>query len=354
MRVGIQAGTLFLDLKEGGDRVDELMTFASRQNPKRGFLFVSKVLGKHIPVKPSTMRSIYRELASQVPNYGGCFVVGLAETATGLGAGLADELAKELPALDVFYQHTTRHHLEHKLWFEIQESHSHAVGHLMYEPSEMVLSKLKQMQHLILVDDEMTTGKTLQQLADALVHKCDGFKKITIVTLANWISKEDEECFFRLNRDVNFIQLVKGHYRFDKDVDFTPELPAQVDNELDLSPSRDDLGRIAIKMPVSVSSEMLQANRTEAGRRLVVGTGEHLYQPFLIAEQLEKQGIDVLFQSTTRSPILMGDGIRRKMVLPKEDKLNYIYNLPKDRVLDVCVEADAPCALMTGQWSEAL
>ncbi len=32
--------------------IDELLTVAQRRNPKRPFLFVSKVLGRHIPVRP--------------------------------------------------------------------------------------------------------------------------------------------------------------------------------------------------------------------------------------------------------------------------------------------------------------
>lgn len=37
-------------------KLDDLLSFAERINPKRAFLFVSKVLGKHIPVAPSVMQ----------------------------------------------------------------------------------------------------------------------------------------------------------------------------------------------------------------------------------------------------------------------------------------------------------
>ena len=53
MAVELEGGTLRLRLPEQQrTRLTELCGFASRQNPKRAFLFVSKVLGKHIPVKP--------------------------------------------------------------------------------------------------------------------------------------------------------------------------------------------------------------------------------------------------------------------------------------------------------------
>ena len=44
----------------------ELIGFASRENNKRGFLFVSKVLGKHIACKPSSMENIHKSLAEML------------------------------------------------------------------------------------------------------------------------------------------------------------------------------------------------------------------------------------------------------------------------------------------------
>lgn len=46
--------------------LDDLLGFAERINPKRAFLFVSKVLGRHIPVAPSTMRRAFSDLASLI------------------------------------------------------------------------------------------------------------------------------------------------------------------------------------------------------------------------------------------------------------------------------------------------
>ena len=36
--------------------LEDLLDFAQRINPKRAFLFFSKVLGRHVPVAPSVMR----------------------------------------------------------------------------------------------------------------------------------------------------------------------------------------------------------------------------------------------------------------------------------------------------------
>ncbi len=40
--------------------LERLLGFAARANPKRPFLFVSRVLGRHVPVRPSQMRASYR------------------------------------------------------------------------------------------------------------------------------------------------------------------------------------------------------------------------------------------------------------------------------------------------------
>ncbi len=47
--IAIRAGDLLIETHREDMPLEALLDFASRQNPKRGFLFVSKVLGRHIP-----------------------------------------------------------------------------------------------------------------------------------------------------------------------------------------------------------------------------------------------------------------------------------------------------------------
>lgn len=347
----IQAGTLSLTLsKQDQSRLLQLVDFASRENQKRGFLFVSKVLGKHIPVRPSAMRAIYNELADRLPLTADAFVVGMAETATGLGAGVADSLARAHAAdgLNVFYQHTTRHILPHEEWFRLSESHSHAVDHLVYRPDSQLLPHITACRHLILIDDEITTGKTLLQLAQGFLQQLPGIEKITIISLLSWLDDSARLAFDQLPVPVTFLQLVKGLCQFTPDDRFQSRLPDQVDRGVCTLPSLEQSGRLGLRMPVSLSaSEQAQRDQLLAeGRQVtIVGTGEYLYQPFLIAEELEQQGMDVLFQSTTRSPIIKGDAIERKVVFPvHDDKQHYIYNLPRDRQFTVICETEALAA----------
>src|SRR6056297_3893710 len=87
----LQAGAL--TLTTGPAPGPELFRIAERINPKRAFLFVSTVLGRHIPVDPVAHRAALRRLSEGVSAHllqGPVFVMGFAETAVGIGAGVFD------------------------------------------------------------------------------------------------------------------------------------------------------------------------------------------------------------------------------------------------------------------------
>lgn len=64
----------------------QLFDFAARQNSKRGFLFMSKVLGKHFPSKPKLMRRVHETLSSLINTSitQPIVFIAMAETAVGL------------------------------------------------------------------------------------------------------------------------------------------------------------------------------------------------------------------------------------------------------------------------------
>ncbi len=69
---------------------DAMAGLALRENPRRAHLVVSRVLGKHIPVRPGILVSTGALLGAQVTGaLAGVreapVVVGYCETATGLG-----------------------------------------------------------------------------------------------------------------------------------------------------------------------------------------------------------------------------------------------------------------------------
>src|SRR5947209_19859747 len=64
--IPLQSGTLHLRVERAAFALDELCGFASRRSRKRGFVFVSKVLGKHYPVRPRVMEDVYHRLAAKI------------------------------------------------------------------------------------------------------------------------------------------------------------------------------------------------------------------------------------------------------------------------------------------------
>lgn len=114
--------------------LEDLLGFAQRINPKRAFLFVSKVLGRHIPVAPSTMRNAFTDLANLVPSDlpKPILVIGMAETAVGLSAGVHQALQTRYP--NALLLNSTRHtqHSDNNsetLLTTFNEDHSHASQH---------------------------------------------------------------------------------------------------------------------------------------------------------------------------------------------------------------------------------
>ncbi|MCP5425212.1 MAG: phosphoribosyltransferase domain-containing protein [Gammaproteobacteria bacterium] len=346
MNYGVQlrAGTLRITTRREDLPLATLLDFASRQNPRRGYLFVSKVLGKHIPCRPSVMRDVYRRLAEPLIGLPSpIVVVGMAETATGLGAGLAHSLSCATHGSDVLYLHTTRHHLDSPIWLSFDENHSHAPDHLVYAPQGEKAQLFEQARSLILVDDEISTGRTLSLLTAGLTKHLPRLAQLRWSSIVNWLDLDKrQDLTRRIAWDLDFVSLLEGEFEFQADPAFRPQLPARLAAIQPSRYARDDTGRLGLIMPYEADSP--PADFMPESPLVIVGTGEFSFFPFRLAEDLEQQGHDVLFQSTTRSPILEGEAIRRKLMFTDEHHegiINYLYNLPQDRQVLVAYEHPA-------------
>ncbi|MBQ0832401.1 phosphoribosyltransferase domain-containing protein [Marinobacter sp.] len=348
----IQAGRLTIALTENGHRLDELIAFASRLNPRRGYLFVSRVLGKHIPVRPSKMDEIHAELANAINLHGdSAYVVGMAETAVGLGAGVARHLGR-LHEYSVF-QHTTRF-LVPNPWLRIQEAHSHAdTMHMAHLQGDAGLA-VQTTEDLVLVDDEISTGRTLAQLAHALVAQPElsRIRRLHIVSLVSWLDDEARAQLLALlpqHIEVEFVQLMAGTFTFTAAQAYQAVLPDNVDTNFcdALTAQRDrETGPLPVELhglygtvfgihenlpPGELLSRPFNTNMPH----VVYGMGEFLDPPFRIALALETAGMDVLFQSSTRSPIALGDAMVNRLTHPApgdSSKTHFLYNPPLQRV----------------------
>ncbi|MBT2774989.1 phosphoribosyltransferase domain-containing protein [Halomonas sp. ISL-60] len=344
----IQAGRLTLTLTENGHRLDELIAFASRLNPRRGYLFVSRVLGKHIPVRPSKMDAIHAELAQAIQLRGNtAYVVGMAETAVGLGAGVARHLGK-------LHEHSVFHHTTRFLvldpWLRIREAHSHADTMHMARLEGDALQAVKTTEDLVLVDDEISTGRTLAQLAHALMGQPElsRVKRLHIVSIVSWLDEAARAELLSLlpsNIEINFVQLMAGTFSFAADPEYQATLPDNVDVDFcdalsaqsaPLPLERQGLyGLLLGSYEALLEDEFLSRNLQVNKPHVVYGMGEFLDTPFRVALALERSGMDVLFQSSTRSPIALGDEVANRLEHPApgdSNKTHFLYNAPLERV----------------------
>lgn len=357
--VEFAAGLLTLTVKHSAWPADELCAFATRINPRRAFLIVSKVLGRHLPARPAAMRATFRDLAARIPSDlpGPVLVIGLAETAICLGQGVHEELLRLRD--DAVFLHSTRQQLEHELLCRFEEPHSHASAHLIYRPDPRRID-LHAIRSLVLVDDEISTGATLGNLAHALVGALPGIEAITIATLTDWSHGTD--WLQRMPRPSVCVSLLSGSLQWDAHAD-TPPPDLRFDAAapaLGQMAQHHNFGRLGRTDVARECDKLLEVIPIPTNRRIgIIGTGEFTYPPFRLAEALEAHGHDVLVQSTTRSPILPGGPITSRHRFTDNYRTgvpNFLYNAEDldRRALIICHETppnsiDPTLAAIAGQ-----
>ncbi|AOZ88395.1 hypothetical protein BK049_06595 [Bacillus xiamenensis] len=398
-----------LDLKEGALQLEKehLFEMAARVNKKRAFLFVSKVLGKHLPVHPlkpllvsGLLAMVYaKEQTGQTPPHQDHLVkalktedhamlteaytalkkeklmtgkqpivIGFAETATALGHGVYDVID------GASYIHTTREQLldlDPVLVFE--EEHSHATDQLCYADEALLLTD----RPVVLVDDEVTTGRTNMNIIRDL-HAKYPRQSYTLLSILDWRTPAHEEAMLQLQEELGIqitsLSLLKGQMVFrGKTLDepsYSYEITAQEKrpalsfhslqsffqhvpyslsyavNSAGHSSYIHETGRFGLS---AVDTAAIDQAAAEAGLKLrqerkgkqtlCLGTGELMYVPMRLAAHM---GEGVLFHSTTRSPIhpveKEGYAVQNGFAFmsPEDSRIqHYVYNIPKDQYDDV-------------------
>ncbi|MGF1686522.1 phosphoribosyltransferase family protein [Photobacterium japonica] len=350
----LSTGTIRMEIVKGKWQATDLFDFAERKNPKRSFLFVSKILGKHIPVSPKKMRATYQYLAQEIPKdiSSPILFIGMAETAVGLAGGVFEEAQKQHP--DSVLLTTTRHPVEGELLCEFKEEHSHATDHIIYcPPNETKDAFFNKYKTLVLIDDEATTGRTFNNLISSLLHAgLRGITQIITITLTDWsgerlstLRRSTPRVSTQQEIPIASVALMKGQWEWQPNplapLPDMPNVNVTAKGAAMLS-SRQDWGRLG--MTHYNGKGWVDRYHAHTGERiLVLGTGEFLYPPFLMAEYLEQQGADVVFSSTTRSPIAEGLAIQSRLAFTDNYGLNipnFCYNVAHqsfDRII-VCVE----------------
>ncbi len=359
--VELPTGILQVEVEDSDLSLDSLCDFAARQNPKRGFLFVSKRLGKHIPTKPSDMRDCYKRLADKIsPDLVGPVVfIGMAETATALGHGVYEEYVKRTQRTDTVFVHTTRFELNREKALVFIEEHSHAVHHNLYYPADDHARALfKSARSLVLIDDEASTGKTFVNLAKAFRMKVASLlSDLVTVVITDWrgrllTEQRHASLFDEHGIRTKSVSLLSGQYSFAPHPDL---INLRVANSSGTGKFKDHIlknnyGRLGLVDPMNLHDfvKPLAIELAVGERCLVLGLGEFSYLPFLVAERLEHRYPEayVAVQSTTRSPIKLGGAVLKSLAFIdhcQEGIANFLHNSSKEdfeRVL-ICTETPA-------------
>lgn len=357
LSIQLETGILHVDIKPGRVPIRRLLGFASRIGSKRKFLLVSKMLGKHYPVSPLLMSWSYRALARAVLSCGvghGSLWIGMAETATGLGYGVFEAAIRE-GAQDCLFMQTTRYYLEGVPRLEFDEAHSHATDFFLYYPTKQQESKLfSGAETLVLIDDEISTGRTFLRLIQAYQTVNPGLRQVFIASLVNFANAEDREKLeVQAGVRVEWIALREGSLYFEDSVD-DPVAPIAV-NAIGNGRCKKHLlawpGRLGIQTPVKLAEIDISALQNLLGSTpdsrplLVLGSGECNAPAFLLGRELERRGYRVKVQSTTRSPILQGNDIASVCRFKdnyEDDIDNFIYNLNPDAYQTIILCHETP------------
>ncbi|AZI44154.1 hypothetical protein EHF33_14720 [Deinococcus psychrotolerans] len=338
-QVTLPSGTLSLEVEQAGWPLNELLRYAVRRNPKRGFLFVSRVLGKHLPVRPALARRSWAALATQLPPLTRPHFIGLAETATALGEGVAREWMLQHPDVPASFQHTTRYRISVPLLLRFDEPHSHAPAHLLYDPGKLARSA----RELVLVDDELSTGTTLQNLAAEWRHLHPHLERVVLVSLTDWCPRRGALAE-ALGVPTSFVSLLRGTYTFTPDPAWQPPpLPAVTGNGADKTAL---LAQHSARLGHLVRPDVQELTLQLGQRLLVLGTGEYQFPAAQLALDLEAQGHDVYWSATTRSPVLDGLAIEHRLTFTDNvgDRIpNYLYNVVPDDYDVILVGYEGQC-----------
>lgn len=326
-------------------------------NKKRTYLLIDPLQSKHIPVSPSEsldmMKALGEKVASKYPDAG--LVIGFAETATAIGAAVASCMNN-----DCIYIHTTREELSRlQDYIEFKEEHSHAVEQKLY--SGNLAARIADAQEIILVDDELSTGKTLINITKQLRKKYPELrdKKLIAVSIINRLTNENMERLLSENIECEYlVKLPETDYtemvrqiNIDPPLDFwdeaaadvaVTELPAEYFPDPRAGVEMVSYNRSCLDTAKKIVEE-LDSEICGTDDVLVLGTEEFMYPAIMVAWELENQRVanSVRCHSTTRSPIGVNDsdgypvknGYKIRSFYDSERE-TYIYNLKRyDKII---------------------
>ncbi|MDR2137474.1 MAG: phosphoribosyltransferase family protein [Synergistaceae bacterium] len=316
-------------------------------NTRRRFLICNRLQAKHIPADPAMTLDYFGKLGNLAAS--GCrrderiLVIGFAETATAVGAAVADCLRRV--GDDVVYCHTSREALPREaLVAEFFEEHSHAVNQALYLDG----FDIRGFGRIVFVEDEVTTGRTILNFLSVLREKKLLPERVGITVAALVFGDIDRTKFDEY--DVDFYCLAK----VDTAALSVPEAEGNIEGNLIESRFYDGVydAPPEIRLPgmmnprLGVSAAEYKARCLKFAEDvvalvdvrdksiLVIGTEEFMYPALFVGAKAAESAASVRCHSTTRTPIVPLDlphyPITERAALRSlydAERRTYLYNL---------------------------
>lgn len=351
VRQQMPTGELTLTIDEARFALDELIGYAARANAKRGFLFLSKVLGKHWPATPRAMQAIHADLAAQIPASlpGPVVFIAMAETAVGLGQGVFEAWLHANPQAQGLFLHSSRYRVGEVPFFEFEESHSHAPRQFLHL-SDAASSVFASARSLVLIDDEASTGNTFANLIAVCRARYPQLEQLHLGVITNFMGQAANTGLSeRFGLPTTIGAALSGQYAFE--AGSTPAPAAASAQRFEANAERgasDVFGRIGVERalaPPQALAQQLAQQIADNEPVLVLGTGEFMHPSFLLGRELESLGKNVVVQSTTRSPILSWGSVGHIVACDDnygEGIANYLYNVAPGQYQHVFICHETP------------
>lgn len=291
----------------------DLVRVAKRENNKRrNYVVVNPLQGKHMPVSPGEALKLFDCLADKImlEDADKVLFIGFAETATAIGMEIAIRYNAK-------YIQTTREAISDVDFLFFTESHSHATEQkLVKEDMDALIAEV---EHIIFVEDEVTTGNTILNIVDIIDDLYDKQIKFSVASLINGMDEESLAGYGERNIDLYYIVKTSQEGFSDmacsyqgagayiepddnNDCEYNEILLQGAVNSRRCVSAFDYCG--ACERLYSQLAEQIDTKETR--EILIIGTEECMYPAIYVGKRFEESGKQVKTHSTTRSPITAG------------------------------------------------
>lgn len=349
-------------------QINDVLRVAKRyNNAKRVYLLVDPLQAKHMPISPTEamdmMSVLGDKLAKNYPSAG--LIVGFAETAT----AIASVVAEFFP--DCQYVQSTREEFpDSERFLLFSEEHSHAVEQKLHAPT--LERAFLRAEEVILLDDEISTGKTLINMVEQIRREVPGAENKRYIS-ASIINRATEENISKLLaagiESEQTFKLDFGDYdEIASRFNITPPTPAGSleDVECNFVSKIVDFTKDP-RLGVSIreyseecrsiahnAADELSCLLAESRSVLVLGSEECMYPALVLGKEIEGRypHVPVRCHATTRSPIGVSCEEGYPIVngyeihsLYDTERRNFIYNVAQYDTVIILSDAKDPNAV---------